>query len=89
MMPDDFYHRMCFADFQRKMYYFGRNRDAEVKNEWERVRAIVHTIAVANGAKGSAADIMPLPWDKKSKHPRIKMLTSDEINELKAAYKLN
>lgn len=88
MLHDDFYHRMTFSEFQRRLYYFGVREDNNIRMSWEQTRTIVHTLAAVNGAKGKANEIMPLPWDKGAAKKRIKPLTGKEIDELKKAYKL-
>jgi hypothetical protein len=87
MIPFDFWHRYSFADYTRKAFFFFKNKNESFKDEWERLRQLVHVTASVNGVKESAHEIMPFSWDKKTLQQKSKPITKEEVANILDRYK--
>ncbi len=88
MLPADFWHGITFSEFQRKAFFFFRNRNDLFKDNWERVRQQVYFLAMVNGGKGTAEEYMPFAWDKKTVVKRAKPITAQEADNILKRYGL-
>lgn len=86
MLPFDFWHHYSFADFQRKSFYFFRNKNDEFKNGWEQIRKLGYINALVNGAKVTPQEVIPLPWDKDAVVKKEKPMTAKEADEVLKRY---
>lgn len=89
--PNSFWHEYTFADIQRKMYYFYRNKYDDFKNGWNQTRQIVYFIVMMNTTsktKLSVTDIMEFEWDSdnnEKKREKVEM-SKEETRALMTAY---
>ena len=87
MMPFDFWHSFSFADFNRKSFFFFRNKNEEFKDNWERLRQHIHVTASVHGVKERARELMPFGWDKGEKIKKAKPVTKEDIDGIVDRYK--
>lgn len=86
MKPREFWHEFSFADYQRRAFYFFRNKDDEFKDNWERLRHIIHVTAAVHGTKGTAQELMPFMWDRQKPMKKHKPITASEGAAIIARY---
>lgn len=78
MKPREFWFEYTFADFQRKAYYFFKNKNEEFKDRWNQIRKLAHINALVAGAKVEADEVLPLPWDEENESVKEKPMTASE-----------
>lgn len=78
-------HGFTFAQLMTYIEQHCESRDNEYRNGWEQTRLIVHTLAAVNGAKESARELMPFPWDKRER--KQKKMTESDFKEFDAIIK--
>jgi hypothetical protein len=80
--------------FNNKLIGFNSSQEEKVQNEWEQTRIIVHaTMSPHSKKKLRPKDILPFPWDNKSKGKKLfsspEQIAKDVARHRKVLQKLN
>lgn len=84
--PEVMYHGYTLSELQVKAKYYRDKQDNRFREDWERTRAIVHSVLASVGSKKRPSEIMPFPWDAPAEP--VKPMSEDEIRSLMAAHKM-